>query len=41
MEEILNGEVLGESDFDEDDMDDAVLILLNNDVLGNTAQLYG
>lgn len=48
MEEIVNAEVLGDSDFDQDgidsddDLDDAIFLhLFDNEFLGNRAMLYG
>ncbi|XP_072375397.1 uncharacterized protein [Diabrotica undecimpunctata] len=42
MEDILDIEMFGESDFEDDDMDDAVLLhVFGNNLLGNRADLYG
>lgn len=42
MEEILDAALLGDSDFDDEEMDEAILLhIFDNDPLGNRADLYG
>ena len=42
MEDILDAAVLGEEDFDDEDLDDALLLhIFHGHNLGNRAELYG
>lgn len=41
MNEILEAAVLGESDIEDEDIEDVLLIHIFNDNLGNRAELYG